>query len=1016
MKDRTTIRLLSLSITVLALTCSWSGSAHAAAPVLDPISNMTIAIGGCAPFTSDQAIRATDADGDAITFTYTGPAWMTVTSDPQVGNVRTGNIHLTSPPNNPGPTPASVTATANGESDTKSFTIFITVVNQAPVLGQPVNMTVTEGATVNQILHATDPCAAPLTFAKVSGPSFMTVTTTSPTTGNIQLAPGIFDRGTYAATVQATNGSTSDAKSITITVNHVDRAPSLNQPSNMTVSEGTTANQTLTATSPDGNAITFTTVTGPVFMTVMTLTPGSGTATGNVNLAPSFSDSGTYTATVRATDAIGASDSKTFTIAVSNVDRPPVLAAIPDWGPCSAPDVPISATDLDGDVITFTASLPVFATLTSNAPVGNTRTGTIHIAPPPGTSGTFAASVTATAGLPQLSDTKGFTITVITGPNCSPVLAQPANMTVNEGAAANQTLSATDPDGNALQFSKVAGPAFMTVTTTTPGIGTATGNVNLSPGFSDAGTYSGTVSASDGSLSNTKSFSITINNTDRPPVLVQPANMVVGLASTADQSISATDADGQALTFAKVSGPAFMTVNTTTPGTGTGTGNIHLAPAIGVPVATYSASVSASDGALSDMKSFTITVQDGGTGRPPVLTQPANMTVDEGTTANQTLNATDADGDLLTFSKVAGPIFMTVTTITPGTGSATGNVHLSPGFSDLGTYPVSVRVSDGLNADNKSFTITVNDVHRCPVANPGGPYSGIAGVTVSFDGTASSDPDGDPLTYAWDFDASDGIGTDATGPTPIHAYPVAGTFTVTLTVLDNGPVPCSDSAATTAEIAAACPATVFNGYDVIRLNSGKPLWFAFVQPASSCYANSDVVVSSFVLKYGGNQIAVDPRKTVLEGDRSGDGIPEIRVNFAKADLRTLFAGLGSGHNLIDVTLEANLVSGGTLQGTTQVDVVVSGGATVATVSPNPFNPSGTLSFTTSRAGSARVELFDVSGRLVRRFLDEGSLDAGVHEVRIDGRGGRGEPLASGIYYIRGVSADGAFTRTIAILK
>jgi hypothetical protein len=44
------------------------------------------------------------------------------------------------------------------------------------------------------------------------------------------------------------------------------------------------------------------------------------------------------------------------------------------------------------------------------------------------------------------------------------------------------------------------------------------------------------------------------------------------------------------------------------------------------------------------------------------------------------------------------------------------------------------------------------------------------------------------------------------------------------------------------------------------------------------------------------------------------------------------------------------------------------------------------------------------------------LPAGVHEARIEGRGSRGERLASGIYFVHGVSAEGEFTKTIAILK
>ncbi len=110
--------------------------------------------------------------------------------------------------------------------------------------------------------------------------------------------------------------------------------------------------------------------------------------------------------------------------------------------------------------------------------------------------------------------------------NSPPVLAQPANVTVNEGATANNPLSATDPDGNPLTFAKVSGPTYATVTTTTPGTGTATGNVALAPGFSDSGTATVSVNATDtGGASNGKSFPVTVNNVNRPPTLTQPANM-----------------------------------------------------------------------------------------------------------------------------------------------------------------------------------------------------------------------------------------------------------------------------------------------------------------------------------------------------------------------------------------------------------------------------------------------------------------------------------------------------------
>ncbi|UCE01914.1 MAG: NF038122 family metalloprotease [Candidatus Latescibacterota bacterium] len=83
--------------------------------------------------------------------------------------------------------------------------------------------------------------------------------------------------------------------------------------------------------------------------------------------------------------------------------------------------------------------------------------------------------------------------------------------------------------------------------------------------------------------------------------------------------------------------------------------------------------------------------------------------------------------------------------------------------------------------------------------------------------------------------------------------------------------------------------------------------------------------------------------------------------------------------------------------------------------PNPFNPATTLRFALPRAGAARLEVVDASGRRVRVFSWD-ALAVGDHTVVWDGRDQQGHGVASGVYLYR-LQADGrSIARRMMLLR
>jgi regulation of enolase protein 1 (concanavalin A-like superfamily) len=508
----------------------------------------------------------------------------------------------------------------------------------------------------------------------------------------------------------------------------------------VTTPEDTPVGIVLSATATNPSSLTYSIVSGPAKGTL------SGTAP-NLTYTPSADFSGTDSFTYKANDSIVDSNIATVSITINPVNDAPVALARSVTTPEDTPvAILLSASDQEGQTLSYViVSGPSKGTLSGTAP-------NLTYTPSADFSGTDSFTYKAND---SIVDSNIATVSITINPVNDAPVALARSVTTPEDTPVAVTLSASDKEGQTLSYVIVSGPAKGTLSGTAP-------NLTYTPSADFSGTDSFTYKANDSIVdSNIATVSITINPVNDAPVAL--ANSVTTPEDTPVAILlSASDQEGQTLSYAVVSEPSKGTLSGTAP-------NLTYTPAAdftGTDSFTYKANDSVAD---SNDAVVTITVS---AVNDELLALSMSSNTPEDSPVAITLAASDKDGLPLVYSIVSGP----------GNGTLTGtapHVTYTPAADFNGEDSFTFKASAGdVESNIATVSITVSPVNDAPVAlakSAATDQDKPVAIALSV-----SDRDGDPLAYS--FISGPGAGTLTGDPpnltyTPFKGYHGTDSFT-----------------------------------------------------------------------------------------------------------------------------------------------------------------------------------------------------------------------------------------------
>jgi hypothetical protein len=380
---------------------------------------------------------------------------------------------------------------------------------------------------------------------------------------------------------------------------------------------GSSYSFTPTAADPDGDTLSFNIANKPDWATF-------NATTGALTGTPGEADVGmTQMITIEVTDSKVVTELPAFRIAVSSAEagpapanRAPTIAGTPGGTATVARSYSFTpaATDADGDTLTFSIqNKPAWATFTA-------ATGQLSGTPISANIGTYSNIMIAVSDGTDTTSLAPFSIQVAASApaNRAPTITGTPAATVTAGSAYSFTPVGSDPDGNTLRYSIQNQPSWAQFSTTT-------GRLSGTPAAANVGTSARiTISVTDGTATTSlPSFTIqVVAQSNRPPTISGSPllSILVGLGYSFQPS--ASDPDGNALTFSIQNRPSWATFNTST-------GRLSGTPGL-LDIALFSnIIISVSDGTnIVSLPAFSLSVLNSANGNATISWTPPTTNTD----------------------------------------------------------------------------------------------------------------------------------------------------------------------------------------------------------------------------------------------------------------------------------------------------------------------------------------------------------------------------------------------------